>query len=127
MPLNTDTLNALPVFFRDDPDTLECILHAMNVFENYHRAIFELEIEKKLYTGGAMPADEYRETIMRLDRSRTVAHNAVIAQVSLLNKLAAEAGLKPVYDGVISEERPYRRQIADAVLDHVRSVIVARA
>ena len=60
------------------------------------------------------------------DKTRTRCHNAVIAQVNCLNRLAEEAGIPPLYDGVVSEERPYRRQVADAVLDFVRDSILNR-
>ena len=57
---------------------------------------------------------------------RTVIHNSVIANVNLLNRLAEKNGLHPVYDGIVSEERPYRREIANAVLDYVESIIKNR-
>lgn len=67
--------------------------------------------------------EEYRSRVMELDQRRTVRHNSVIANVSVLNRLAENAALAPVYEGVVSKERPYRRQVADAVLDYVQSVI----
>ena len=57
---------------------------------------------------------------------RTYNLNAVIAQVNLLNRMAEEASLPPFYDGVVSEERPYRRELADAVLAFINDVIIQR-
>jgi hypothetical protein len=61
-----------------------------------------------------------------MDRKRTSCHNAVLANVSMLNRMAAMAGLPPVYEGVISEDQPYRRQVADAVLEYVHKIIQDR-
>ena len=63
------------------------------------------------------------ETINALDRSRTVAHNAVISGVKILNRMAKQADLPPVYDGIVSEARPYRREVANAVFAYIEDVI----
>ena len=84
-----------------------------------------MEIRKQLLAG-TVDALQYQEEIGEMDRRRTSSHNAVISNISLLNRLAEQAGLPPVYEGVISREQPYRRQIADDVLDYVRDVILAR-
>ena len=61
-----------------------------------------------------------------MDRMRTTCHNAVIANVSIMNRLAEQTGLPPVYDGIVSEERPYRTELADAILAFVANVITYR-
>jgi hypothetical protein len=40
----------------------------------------------------------------------------------MLNRMAAMAGLPSVYEGTISEDQPYRRQVADAVLEYVHKM-----
>ena len=65
--------------------------------------------------------------ITRLDKTRTINHNALLTRVNILNRIAAEVNLPPFYDGIISEERPYRREVANAVLDYVQKIIVERA
>ena len=127
MHVNADTLRGLLVAFRDDRETLEAIEDALTVFESYHRSIYELEIKRAMYSCGSLEPEAYREWIPRLDRTRSANHNALISQVSLLNRIAAEAGLPPFYDGVVSEDRPYRREVADAVLAWVQGIIEARA
>lgn len=99
----------------------ECILS----FEAYHDAVFREQLFRRIY-GGATDPDYYRDELTERDRNRTVHHNAVIANVAILNRLAEQAGLDPVYDGVISEERPYRRQIANAVFAWMETVINER-
>ena len=127
MALNQEVLNALIRHFKDDPDDLEMIVNSLETFEDYHRAIYRLEITRRLFSCAAIDSDTYRSDTVERDRTRTVNHNAVIAQVSLLNRLAQAANLPPFYDGVVSEERPYRREVANAVLEFVREVIDHRA
>lgn len=124
--INNETLNGLIRHFRDDRDDLDTIVKAIELFESYHEAIYRLEITRRLFSCAAIDPEVYRAENVRRDRTRTVNHNAVIAQVNLLNRMAAEANLPPLYDGVVSEEKPYRRQLANAVLDFVGDVIANR-
>ena len=127
MDVNGETVMKLFAAFRDDQETLEMIETALMTFETYHRAIYELEIKRRLYSGGAMEGEAYREMVTRLDSSRTISHNALLTQVNILNRLAAEVDLPPFYDGIVSKDRPYRREVANSVLDYVRKIIVERA
>ena len=126
MRINSDVLNQLIVYFKDDADETGMIASAIESFEDYHRAIYKLEITRRLFACKAIDADAYRTEATERDRSRTVNHNAVLAQVNYLNRLAEEACLQPVYGGIVSEERPYRREVANAVLDFVQEVILNR-
>ena len=110
---------------RSDPDLAEAVRDALLSFEDYHRAIYTMEIRKKLLQDAADP-QQYREEVSALDRKRTACHNAVLANVNMLNRMAAQAGLPPVYDGTVSEDQPFRRQVADAVLSFVREIILER-
>ena len=123
--MNRKTLEELIRIYRDDPELTEAIQDTFLSFEEYHTAIYSMEIRKKILSGAA-DAAQYREEISGMDRTRTNRHNAVLANVSMLNRMAEQAGLPPVYDGIVSEERPYRRQVADAVLAYVRDVILER-
>ena len=126
MSVNTDTLNGIIRYCKDDPDDMDMVVRAMEAFEDYHQAIYRLEITRRLYSCGALDPETYRTQTQDRDRTRTVAHNALLGQVSFLNRLAEEAGLPPFYDGVVSEERPFRREVADAILEFVRDRIVNR-
>lgn len=126
MKINYETLKQLLSHFRNDNEMIDAIKDALESFEQYHAAIFALEIKKKLYSTGAIDSDAYREEIPVLDKTRTVHHNAVLTQVSILNRMAQIAGLSPFYDGIVSEDRPYRREVANAVLDFVEQVIQNR-
>ncbi len=71
------------------------------------------------------------ETIAKLisiymDKSRTTNHNSVLGNVNLLNRLANMNNLPPVYDGIVSHDRPYRREVANAVLEYVEKIVKSR-
>ena len=121
--VNNETLNGLIRHFKDDNDDLEMIAKAIEVFESYHQAIYQSELTRRLFSCKAIDSDTYRSEYSSRDKTRNVNHNAVIAQVGFLNRLAEEAGLPPFYDGVVSEERPYRRELANAILGFVEEVI----
>ena len=123
--MNRKALDNLIQACKTDSELLEIIQDALRSFEEYHTAIYSMEIRKQLLAG-TVDALQYQEEIGEMDRRRTSSHNAVISNISLLNRLAEQAGLPPVYEGVISRDQPYRRQIADAVLDYVRDIILAR-
>ena len=110
--MNRKALEDLIQVCKSDSELLEIIEDALRSFEEYHTAIYSMEIRKRLLSG-----------TVEVQPSR---HNAVIANISVLNRLAEQSGLPPVYDGVISRDQPYRRQIADAVLNYVRDIILER-
>ena len=123
--MNRKALDNLIQACKTDSELLEIIQDALRSFEEYHTAIYSMEIRKQLLAG-TVDALQYQEEIGEMDRRRTSSHNTVISNISLLNRLAEQAGLPPVYEGVISRDQPYRRQIADAVLNYVRDIILAR-
>lgn len=122
----TETLNRLLGLYRDDAEMIEIIVGALDAFEKYHHSIYKMEIRRKLYAAGAMDAETYRAVIPELDRMRTGCHNALLSEIRLLNRLAAQNGLPPFYPGEVSEEKPIRTWVADAALAFVRQVIVDR-
>lgn len=126
MKVNTATIKELIVAFRDDSDMLELLEDALRSFQEYHAVIYTLELKKQLYSGGGLEANDYRVMVTELDRARTSHHNAVLVQVNVLNRMAKSQGLPPFYDGIVSEERPYRREVANAVLEYVQTIIESR-
>ena len=124
--VNNETLNGLIRHFKDDKDDLDMMVKSIEAFESYHQAIYQSELTRRLFSCDAIDSETYRSEYSSRDRTRSVNHNAVIAQVGFLNRLAEEAGLPLFYDGVVSEERPYRRELANAVLAFVEEVIQHR-
>lgn len=52
-----------------------------------------------------------------------MSHDSILGNVNLLNRLAERNNLPLVYDGIVSHERPYRREVANAVLEYVENLI----
>ena len=123
--MNRKALNDLIRSCKDDAELLKEVRDALLSFEEYHTAIYKMETKRKILEG-TMDARQFQEEITSLDRARTDCHNAVLANVSMLNRLAEMQGLPPVYDGTVSEKQPFRRQVADAVLGYVQEVILER-
>ena len=122
---NRNSLKELIYISFEDKELLDAIYDALASFENYHRAIYDMETKKKIYYG-AMDSLDYRKMENELDKLRTSCHNAVIANVAMLNRMAEQKGIPPIYDGVVSEERPYRRELADEILGYVTEIINER-
>jgi len=126
MTINTETLSALIAANINDKEILGFIYNGLLSFESYHRSVFEMETKMKLYTAGALSREEYQDLVSTTDKSRTAAHNSVLATVSALNRLAVNNDLPPLYDGEVSEDRITRREVADAVFAYVQTVIECR-
>ena len=126
MQINKDTLSALIDRNMSDKENLDFIFHCLMDFEDYHCAVFEMECKESLYSPGVLGRDNYRYMLSSADKNRTMAHNNLLGKVNALNRLAANYELPPLYDGVVSEDRPYRREVADAVFEYVQSVIENR-
>ena len=126
MKVNPDVIKALLSTNANDQELIELILDCLESFESYHKSIYTMELQRRLYLYGAMDSDTYREKIPYLDQVRSANHNSVINNVRILNRLAEQAHLAHFYDGIVSEERPYRTELADAILDFVRDIIDSR-
>ena len=126
MGMNCATIEKLLTMYKNDKEMIELIVDALDSFERYHQAIYALELKQKLHQAKAIDDETFREEYPAMDRVRTTCHNAVIANVSIMNRLTEQAGLPPVYDGIVSEERPYRTELADAILAFVADVITNR-
>lgn len=125
--LNKETIRKLIELNKFDRESLDFIKSCIDSFEQYHRAVFEDQMIQIIFGGGAFEGTEYRELRSSADRARTVNHDAIIASVNILNRMADKAGLEAVYDGVVSKERPYRRQVANAVFEYIEFIINNRS
>lgn len=125
--INQQSLSQLIQQSRKDPELLDYIHKALLSFSDYHAAVIAEQLYPMVYSGGAADSDLYRAERAALDKRRTTAHNAAIANVNLLNRMCASFGIAPVYDGVVSEDRPYRRYVANAVFDFLTHVIDSRS
>lgn len=105
---------------------LEIIQNALLSFENYHNSIYKMETYKQIFTYKNTSKEDYHFKLESLDTSRTLNHNMVIDNVRILNRLCKQNNIPKVYDEIISTKQPYRRYIADAVLNYVENIINKR-
>ena len=124
--INRETITELTSVFREDAEVLNIIYDALESFEEYHSVIYRMETWMKVYSYKSTDKEAYQFKVEEMDKRRTACHNAVLISVNVLNRLATQEGLPLVYDGVISEERPHRREVADAVLEYVEDIIKMR-
>ena len=124
--INVQNLNEMFEAAQDDPERLSFIYNALQSFSDYHQAIFESESWRRLYNEKNTSVNEYQEKIRVFEDNRTSYHNAVLSNMSALNRMAGSLDIPAIYDGIISEDTPYRRQVADAVLAYTESIILER-
>ena len=117
-----ETIAKLISIYKDDDKILKTIEQSITSFEEYHSAIFKMELWMKVFSN-TVSGSEYQENVSLMDKSRTTNHNSVLGNVNLLNRLANMNNLPPVYDGIVSHDRPYRREVANAVLEYVEKIV----
>lgn len=121
--LNAKTIEQIIAQCKHDKNRLDFIKSLLDSFETYHKAVFDDQLFVIVYGNGALDADDYRDKRTQVDKTRSVYHDSLITNVGILNRLAEKEGLPPVYDGIVSGERPYRRMIANAVFEYVEHII----
>ena len=120
-----ETIAKLISIYKDDDKILKTIEQSITSFEEYHSAIFKMELWMKVFSN-TVSGSEYQENVSLMDKSRATNHNSVLGNVNLLNRLANMNNLPPVYDGIVSHDRPYRREVANAVLEYVEKIVKNR-
>lgn len=125
--LNKDSIDKLISINKNDSEMLNFINSCITSFENYHKAVFDDQMFLRIYGTGALDPDEYRERRSAVDKKRTMYHNSIISNVNILNRLASKSNVDLVYDGVVSEEKPYRREVANAVFEYIEYIINNRS
>lgn len=124
--LSAENLQSLIYASREDIELLHFIMDCLKSFEAYHQAIFEMEAWAKVYNYGVLEREEYQDKLTTMDRTRSACHNAMLSKISMLNRMAERAGVGLIYEGTVSEDMPYRRQVADEVLSFVESMVSKR-
>ena len=82
-----------------------------------------METKIKVYNSGILGINDYQAMVMEMDKKRTMNHDSVITAVNILNRFASDKGIAPFYEGTVSFERPYRREVANAILSYNEEVI----
>ena len=125
--INEETISSLLKIYKDDEKILNTIERCLISFEEYHSQIYKLEICMKIFSNGNVDKDNYKVKIEELDKSRTTYHNALLGNVNVLNRLAEKNTLPPFYDGKVSQDRPYRREVANGVLQYDEKIVENRS
>jgi hypothetical protein len=118
--INAGALESLVRRTRDDADIFGLVMGAFDAFENYHAKVVAHQVALRVYG----PGDAIK--IIDADRERTLAHNLMLSKVAQLNRLAEQRGIAPVYAGTVSQDQPYRREVADAVFAYLQAMIEHR-
>ena len=96
-------------YAREDLDTVE---KAMEAFHNYINTVVDGEM-KLMMQGSSLEGQEYRDAVSQYDSDRHSAHEKAIGDAKLINRLASQKGLPPVFTG----DDTQRHQVADFCLE----------
>lgn len=121
-----ESIQSLITKNKEDTETLSLIEDCLLSFHEYHTHIYKMEIWLKLYNYHNIAKDDYQTQRTDLDRARSLSHNAVISNIGILNRLCQQNDIPFIYKGVVSEERPHRVELANAVLAYVEDVVSNR-
>ena len=124
--INKESLKKLIQMVQGDDEIIEFIQGCLKSFYEYHHAIYDMETSLMLHNFKKMEQEEMQSFYSKMDWNRRSKHNMVISSVNMLNRLTEKYGILPFYEGTVSEEKPYRREIADAVLAYIEIVIKER-
>ena len=126
--INKSTLSALIGKCKGDRAVLDFIYKVLLDFKNYHRAVFKHECIMNVFgNSSCMERSEYQDMVSSADQNRRLSHNSLLAMVNAINRLAIKNGLPPFYNGIVSEEKPYRREVADAVFALMQTIVDERS
>lgn len=123
---NEGSIQLLIENFYDDKEAIMLIQDCLLSFSKYHASIYRMETYTKLFGYSNTDKEEYQQEVISLDKDRTASHNRVISSISILNRLCEKNNIPLIYNGVISEEKPYRREIADACLAYISIILQKR-
>lgn len=104
---------------------LEMIQSCVKSFHDYHKVIYDMETFIR-FKDKDMSREDYQYTFTNYDTRRTTCHNIVIQNIGILNRMAKTYGLEPVYTGEVSTQKPYRRILANEVLEYVEQIVKDR-
>ena len=121
--INRENLEKLIHEVKSDEELIELIQSCLESFGEYHHGIYDMETNLMLYNSKDMEMEEWQSFYSEMDDDRNINHNQVISSVRILNRMAAKESLPPIYEGTVSEESPYREEIADAVFAYIETII----
>lgn len=126
MKINGAAILSLSTHTQEDPLLRRQLQRTLQSFVEYHNAIYAMETWLLLKPSSYMDGAEYRFLYEEMDKRRTATHDAAIDNVIVLNRMALAAEHTLIYPEPVSRERPFRRYLADAVLDYVQDIVAHR-
>ena len=96
----------------DNQEDIDIVKGAMESFHSYVHMVVKGET-KLLLQADSLEGQEYRDAVSQYDSDRHSAHEKAIGDVILINRLASQKGLPPVFTG----DSTQRHQVADFCLE----------
>ena len=93
----------------------------MESFHSYVHTVVKNET-KFLLQSGNLEGQEYRDAVSQYDSDRHSAHEKAIGDAKLINRLASQKGVPPVFTG----DDTQRHQVADFCLELDRYLLQNR-
>jgi len=111
-----ERINVLVEKAKNDPDVLALAQEMVDACANYVDTVVNMENVISIYRFKASDPSDYRAMVQRLDQTRRLAHNALIALVRSVDRLCKINNVEPVYGGH-DEDRLAIAEFAKAVVD----------
>lgn len=99
----------------DVDDYRDCALEMVAACVAYVQCVIDTEMFRVMRN--TLDGQTYRERAQRLDRNRSICHNALIANVNAVNRISERLGVEKVYEG--AEERSQYGDYALALVSDV--------
>ena len=80
----------------------------------------------KIFSNGNVDKDNYKIKLKSLINQELHTITLYWVMLNVLNRLAEKNTLPPFYDGKVSQDRPYRREVANGVLQYVEKIVKNR-
>lgn len=103
--------------FGSDEENISFLEDRFDSFRTYVNAVASMEYKIPILRF-RLEGDEFRDAVMELDRYRKVCHDDVISTCSFFNRVSANLGLQPFYEGNIED----RHQVAEFAGDFVNEL-----
>ena len=109
------------ISFVSDPELAEAVIDAVNSCAEYVAGVVDMEIKTTL-AAKRYEGNDYQEAVMIYDADRSRKHNAAIANIKMMNRIAEAAGMSPIYTG----DPDNRIQIAEFCIELTTDMFMNR-
>jgi hypothetical protein len=110
-----ERINALLEAVKDDPDQLSLVKNMVDSCSHYVDTVVSMENAINVARFKISDPSEYREYVQQLDKSRRIAHNALISSVHIVDRLCKINKVELIYGG--DEDRLAIAEFAKQVVD----------